>query len=98
SGGVLEQLKSGKQNSNWCLDAPPKRGGITADTYDVHTRRTQACSSCQFGSSPVFRREDDRHLRTAKCFTQGTNSLAWIATPVSCPRLTTRVEADANWT
>src|SRR5437588_11938349 len=26
SGGVLEQLKSGKQNSNWCLDAPPQKG------------------------------------------------------------------------
>src|SRR6059058_4380812 len=52
--GVLEQLKSGKQNSNWCLDAPPNRGGITADTDNVHTRRTQACSSCQFGSSPRF--------------------------------------------
>src|SRR6266567_9340144 len=79
--GVLEQLKSGKQNSNWCLDAPPKRGGITADTSEVHTRRTQACSSCQLVHLPVFRREDDRNLRTAKCFTQVTNSLAWIATP-----------------
>jgi len=47
---------------------------------------------------PVFRREDDRNLRTAKCFTQVTNSLAWIATPVSRPRLTTLVEADATWT
>ncbi len=39
SAGALEQLKSGKQNSNWCLDAPPKGGGITADTYTY--RHTQ---------------------------------------------------------
>src|SRR2546421_12980424 len=74
--GVLEQLKSGKQNSNWSLDAPPKGGGITADTY-LRTHLSHA--SMQFlsmGSSPVFRREDERNPRTAKCFTQVTISLA----------------------
>src|SRR5437763_2906216 len=81
SAGVLEQLKSGKQNSNWCLHAPAK--GMAADTYGGDTVARKHAVPVNLVHLPVFRRADERNLRTAKCFTQGTNSLAWIATPTS---------------
>src|SRR5947209_2862544 len=64
---VLEQLKSGKQNSNCDLHAPPEKEKASAQTPMRIAHTSKQAVPVTFVHLPVFRRVDGHHLRTAKC-------------------------------
>lgn len=90
---TIEEWKAEQQ---LVLGCPCKAGGITADTSTLVAGKHAV--PVNVVPLPNSSWEEEHHLRTAKCFTQVTNSLAWIATPVSSTRVKALQEADANGT